>query len=125
MSARLNKYECLLQLVLQYRSKGLLCYLQKVKCGCKKELILPRVALRIGTQTEFICFAEKRPCCAWIITDIMEIAEMINTGFMNFIEVPLLQEGFAAVSYLYFYCHFIYTFYMGSHILYSLSDIGS
>lgn len=106
--SKLDTIEQILHLILHHKGQGRLCYIQINNCGCGKDRRYPRLGLLCNDKVEMFAFGAEKPCCAYIITDVMEISTMMNHAPVIYMEVPGYMDKFEVVStYFNFHSPFI------------------
>lgn len=98
---RMSPHENIMWVVLKHRREGRLCYMKNVNCGCDKDKIFERLAIKTDSRHYVFCFAERLPCCAYIVTDVFGVEELIQVGSITFRIIPPGEDTARNIENLY------------------------
>lgn len=77
-----------------------MCYIKAVNCGCDRDVNFERLLIKTNSKIHTVCFANKTPCCAYIISDVFGIEEIIQVSTFNYRLVPPGETTVASMEAL-------------------------
>lgn len=97
----MSAHEHIMWITLKRRREGLLCYLKQVNCGCDRDIRYERLVIKTPSTHHVLCFSERIPCCAYMVSDVFGVEELIQVGSVQFRIVPPGESSAASVEALY------------------------